>query len=67
MNRKPKKPKNTLLKKTSSAADAAQMLPIVAEFASNYAYPAISALGIGTLAHVRRKLKKIDKEYGGSK
>jgi len=56
-----------LLKKTSGAAETVQMLPMVAEFASNYGYPAISALGIGALAHVRRKLKKIDKEFGGAK
>jgi hypothetical protein len=67
MNRKPKKPKSTLLKKTSGAAETVQMLPMVAEFASNYGYPAISALGVGALAHVRRKLKKIDKEFGGAK
>jgi|11BtaG_2_1085332.scaffolds.fasta_scaffold01105_14 hypothetical protein len=66
MNRKPKKPKSTLLKKTSGAAEVMQVGPIVTDIVS-YAIPAVGALGVGALAHVRRKLKKIDKEFGGAK
>ena len=67
----PKKPKGkSLIKKTSGLDAATDFIMTVGPHAqdiANYTAHGAAALGVGALAGIRKKLKKIDKKYGGSK
>mgnify|MGYP001221936602 CR=1 FL=1 len=71
MHRPIKKPKNkSLLKKTSGLEPIGEFIMTYgphAQEAANYMAHGTAAVGVAALARVRKKLKDIDKKYGGSK
>jgi 2-keto-3-deoxy-6-phosphogluconate aldolase len=66
----PKKPKGkSLIKKTSGLDTATDFIMTVGPHAqdiANYTAHGAAAIGVGALARIRKKLKQIDKKYGGS-
>ena len=70
MRNAPKKPKGkSLIKKTSGAGDILMQYGPVAkdilQAIGDYGPPAAAAGSAAILTGIRRKLKKIDKKYGG--